>query len=1001
MPRYIFDTPKGQFDVFPSLAENKSFDLSSKLAEKKDRLVPQPLFTPNVLPSFESIRDGTSSFNPGDLHDVGNLVDAGQSSLIQAGGSLADLGRGTSNKLFNTNFNTDGSDGFSDQSIADEVAGVDPLFRQNLQAGQHAVGESVAEGDFLGAALNAAKVAIPTAVDSTASLAEIGVGAALTAVAPPLGGALFLDKARRATNKVQKAKKVIDDAKAFKEATLAGKALQKAAKLPGAALKASGQVSLLVADMTQQQIDAFRTQHGEMPSAGRVATAVLTNLVTSALEPTIISKLFIPNVKKEFVKEGIALATNIGVRSNLLNIAKRAYDGTEKLLKAGAAEAAQEYFQTWQEILVTDISPKEADDLRQAISERISDKKFIDQATTGGFLGGAAGGATKLGISTPAIAAGTAVDLTKATTKVAAKTALGGAKVAGNFAQDSANKAGLKVLSEEDRAVIKNQFENDSAVVDEKVADFESNITKVTEAETLEDILKDKGIAPLVKEEQRESGISDDDLQDPKALKSLKDKLVSKFKADQDLLKVNLEATNVGRLTKKGFDNVKDAAVKKVDSVIESIPEETIVKTILAAITVKEKADATIKAVKGVKSSAARGVINLALESGKDNISTTMTAARDLNLKDLKDATKVIKIGDETLGKRFDSLLKDVEKSVKRFDIRNDDLITKDTLSPVIKDIANVGTLQSKNFVSAAQIIRKTLASKIMDKESLADIKKAIEIYKASEAFTDKTSKGRIDSTNMAVFERRLESATTRLNREITVDNLADAVDSVSDASKQAVVKAKEKLKQAKELVSKVNIKRRLTAAKKISREEFDKVKLDIDNEKAKILEDEKTAKRVAKEKETTVPKETLGKVVKRAAQKGVEAAKDSVEVIKDTTAEVVNEVTRPKVVPEGKAHDLITKVAQGITEGAAEHMLQTIPSMVKALNKLGFKTENHLADLFKQFPGLKKDPTFLALLEGQFATNVITKDQTYIENVESDVVTKDDKDIDQFRCKK
>ena len=782
MPSYIFDNSNNPYAALPSLAESKSARLSSKLQEKREKLTPAPVpltYTPEEVEAAKQSLAGTTSA-PSD-----SLLNMAEASLYRGAGHIADSYANVRQNVFgDEDFKlSPGVDSLSDEAVADEKAGFTGREKFNLDVQN--LSESVAKGDVIDSITQGLALGPRALADSAASgvelLAGAGATAAATAATGPVGGfvtgaAIFGKKAKKAADTVDKV------------VTLADRIKKGAKAVPSVIAKSAGRTSLLTADLTEQMRQDYKEAHnGAEPSAAYYATNIPITIALNALEFGLISKA-VPRFSKPTIKE-MKESVKFMSKNHSAEAAKRIIGGVGKVISTAGAEAGQEYLQTWHEILAPVVK---GDTLKELITNAVPElgkDANQNEAIVGSILGFSAGG-TARGVSVaPAVATGLAKDTAAGTAKTVGEVT----KAAGRGLQQARSKASLKILSAKERESIRNDYEIKKAVVDEKTTEIDEKINAVTEAETYADILSDNELAPVAKEQQRDLKLTDEDLADPGKLKTLKDRIVRKQKAAQLLLKTELEGSNVAVLTKQIAKGVKDLATETAVAAIEKVPEEVVLKTVEAAITVKKNAVAAANMVKELKSSTALGIVEMGLRGAPNTAKTILTAAKELELGDLERVAEVIKEKNPTLGDKLTRLYENKKDELTNLGQRSDDLVNKETLSPVITGVAEKGNFDGQSASAVATAIKQTLSGKIADKATLATVKKALSVYKASPAFTDKATPGRINTTNMSVLEDRLENATKRLNREVTTENIEAAVDTVKTAAASVKDKVKDK----------------------------------------------------------------------------------------------------------------------------------------------------------------------------------------------------------------
>jgi hypothetical protein len=565
----------------------------------------------------------------------------------------------------------------------------------------------------------------------------------------------------------RKAKQAVDVGE--KVVSLADRIKKGAKAVPTVAAKSAGKTSLLTADITEQMRQDYMAAHnGEQPSASWYVTNVPITMALNAVELGIISKA-VPNLPKSFVKEMKRTVSGMS-KSHAANAAKRIFEGTKKVVASAGAEAGQESGESLNAFVTTAAEQLGMDDKQT-------------EAIVGSILGAAAGGTARGVAVAPGVAAGTAKDVTVGTAATAAK-------AIGKGLDTARVAASMKLLNEKDRKVVANLHRVKSKVVAEKTADLESKIDTVSKAETYQDIIADEALQTEAKKIQGELQLTDVDLENPAKLKVLKDKLVSAQKAKQLLLKTELETSRLSAISKKIGKNVKDIAVESAEKAVQFaedvVPEEAVRKTIVAAITTKEAADAAIEAAKNIRSSTAYGVVEMGLKGGAKRTKTAYNAAQGLELSDLQNVISIVKDVNPELHRRLQRTYDNKKQLFSELGQSNQDLVTEENLSPIIKSAAKAGTLGKQSAVALIDSIIGTTASVISDKDTLAQVKKAFEVYKASGDTT-------IDETNIGVIEDKLKNATNRLNLEPTKENVGAAASKVVETVKKGAEKVKEK----------------------------------------------------------------------------------------------------------------------------------------------------------------------------------------------------------------
>ena len=785
MPNYIFDKSNNPYAPLPSLADSKTLRLSDKLFEKQQKLTPPPVPlnpTPEeVAAAHERLSNGAGN---GD-----SLLNMAEASVYRGAGHIADsYANIRQNALGNTDFRlSEDVDNLSDEKFSDAKAGF--TGREVFNADVNQLSDSVSKGNVIDSVTQGLALGPRALADSAASGIELAAGVAATAGATAIGGPIL----GAATGSAVFGKKVKDTIDTTEKVVTLAERIKKGAKaIPSAIVKNASKTSLLTADLTEQMRQEYKSTHNdEEPSAAYYATNIPITIALNAVEFGLISKA-IPKFSKPTIKE-MKESVKFMSKNHSVEAAKRIFNGTKKVVSAAGAEAGQEYLQTWHEILAPVVSGDTIKDLVATAAIELGKDNNQTEAIVGSILGFSAGGTARAAVAAPTVTAGLGVDAVGATIKTAGEVT----KATGRGLRKVQNAVSLKVLSTQDRESIRNDYNIKKEIVNEKTAELDASINTITESKTHADILTDERLAPVVKEQQVALGFTDEDLNDADKLQTLKDRIVRKQKAAQALLRVELQTSNAAVLTKQITKNVQDLAVETAVAAIESVPEEVVVKTIETGIAAKDKSIAAVKAVKELKSSTALGMVEMGIKNAVGSSKTIITAATNLDPRDLKRVASVITNVNPKLGDQLTRLYQNKVDALKTVGLRNTDLVNKETLSPVVTSVASSGTLEGQSAPAVASAIKSTLASKIADKSTLETIKKAVAVYKASPAFTDKTSPGRIDETNMTVLENRLQNATDRLNKAITKENVSETVDKVKSTVGDTASKIKKSVTDA------------------------------------------------------------------------------------------------------------------------------------------------------------------------------------------------------------
>lgn len=739
----------------PSLAMQKSASLAAATVEKKRRLDPAQAAADEAA---------LSDANLGDIFEAG-LLEARENLFDAISGYEAPEGVDRNEQI---------------RQYAEAEAGLKPGDRQRLVGDkQDAVADSLAygsialdEGRYLDAAGNYVKaagqsvVAAPgTIAESGAGLVELAAGAAATA----LGGGAGIPLLARRGQKV------------FEGGNKLFKAVGKAKGVIANAPRAAAQVSVLATDQTQRQINDFTKEHGVAPTRDQAAGMFATTMMSYMLDPTIIKNLFVPKFKKQISSEIRTIGKNLGTGSNLKNIAGRLVDGGLKVLAAGGAEAGQEYIQTWVEQLNVGMGPEQRKEFMGSLRELLSDPENQKQAQLASFLGFGAGAGIRAGIAAPQAVAGTAVDTAKGTAKVTVKAAGAVTKKVGEKVQNVANKAANKVLSEEERAIIKGDHASKTVAERAVLEKFKSSAETVANADTLEEI-KDPEIQKALSAARQGLGFTDQDMEDKANVRKVKDTVVRAYKAQATVINTKLAGSLGAEVAKQSAANVKDAAVEEAVKAVEAVSPG--VKAVVA--TVKKTSEKAAEEVKKLRSSTAYGIIELSASAGKEELKTIGEAAKSLSMDDLKRTANIVgEMGETQVSRQLENLIRQKEKALKRAGVKTSDVINTDTLSPIIKDVADVKNIAPENVAPVSVAINETVAGKIDDIETLEQVEAAVKALEATAEFKNQTQ-GAMSRDGVVAVKRKLIAARARLEETGVVGKTVKAAKKAAKAVKDA-----------------------------------------------------------------------------------------------------------------------------------------------------------------------------------------------------------------------
>lgn len=723
-----------------SLADHKRQRLAVRTQEKQEKAAPAPVV------DVESLAFG--DYGSGDT-----LARQAASSVRQGGGRIFDLGGSAVNKLFGTDIDVAPETGMSNQELADAAAGFTgrERYEQDVAGLRQGIAEAEGISDVPGLLSQAAVLGPRVLADSANTFIELAAGTALT------GGAGLAAKGIQGAYKLfSAADKATDVAKASK------KAASTLGKAPAWLAKQTSKTSLMTADLTEGMRQDYIKEHGEEPSAAWYAVNVPVTMALNAVELGIITKLA-PKMGKEVIKD-MKEAVKVMSSENRKNVARRAFRGVKKVFEGAGAEAGQEYLQSWHEILATKIEGGDLSEITtEALREFGMDENQID-ATLGLLLGGAAGGTARAVTAAPTAAVAATGDVVKGVVKTGAK-----------IAQSAADKASLSILSQEERDTLREQYETRKEAVDQKISEMTTTADAVDKATTVDEL---QAINPeVILKAQGDVGMTDEEMAQPKNLQRIKDKVASAYRADAAVIKGELEASNVARIAKKAAINVVDKSVAKAKELIKDIPVEELVAI------AKDLGEKSITAVKELKSSTARGIVDLGLREGANQTKAVVAAAKSLDLDDLNRVAAVIGVKHPGLGDKLRNLAKTKRAELEKIGQRSKKVTTAENLSPAIVQMAKEPLIGKADMAGAAIVLTNVLAGNIHSKDALGTIEEALGAYTRSPGAKPGT---------VRVLNNRLDAAKKRLDRPTTGDvietvkkaatDVADKIDKAIDA---------------------------------------------------------------------------------------------------------------------------------------------------------------------------------------------------------------------------
>lgn len=925
--------------TIPSLAQRKSMSLAAATVEKNRRLDPREALAAEIKADAEMRRQ---------QQEQADLLDIAESSLRQVPKSLYDFGR---EQIFDLAPNRTEQ---QRQAESDLEAGVTSADRQRLVSDkQQAVADAYVNDDWMGVASSVAEAALPTIADSSGAIAEIGAMSLATGLAGPATAPLWARKGQQAKKVLEQTRAGIQaavNAKKSQPEKLLSAGLDKGVELAKKAPKAATQVSLAAVDQTQANISEFRELHGADPTKENVAGMLAINLLTLSAQPGIVKNFFVPDFKKGMIKEIRNLGANLKGGSNLKAVGMRFVEALKATGQAAGAEGIQEYVQTWGEALNVGMGPEQQKEFWSSVLEIAGNEDKQLEAIVAGFLGAGAGGTIRGATAIPAATAGIALDTAKGTAKTAVNLGVKGTKAV-------TNAASYKLLSQEDRDAIKEQYEAKSAAVDISNANLKNNIESVRSAKTFKDLVQNQEVAALTRQIQADNQITDEDLQDTANLKKMKNALQRVYNRDIDLARAELEASNIASIARKTGKNVKTGAQKAAQAVAD-IVDVDIQK--LQAKAAEISADA-VRAVKEVKSGTALGLIELGITNSKKNSKLILAAAKDLSLKDIRRVAAVIGEIDPDLGRKLKGIEFDKTKTLEKLGRIRNKVISKPDLPKPIRDIVKNGTVKTDEAASLNVLINEITSSQIADLETLAEVDNALRAYENSAVFKEQNTKGVMSPKSMEVNKDRIESFRRKLNKK----KKSKTETFVDELSEKGIIPILGDTAAVKKLMETWNTDTAQGIVKKV-KDLGENMKVDLSTPEKEAEFEAKVASAIEKAKRVVVgPKK----------RKTVPKPSDPEKV-------------------QGSLFDKLTTVSNLLAQNNSDftdQMIEDVEVIVELVNKSGFETREDFADLMEQFPGMANNQRFYNKISNYFPDDPGTPEQS--DNV--DTATSSDSDIE------
>lgn len=332
--------------------------------------------------------------------------------------------------------------------------------------------------------------------------------------------------------------------------------------LPGLAnaLKRNVGLAAVIGQESNSDIEEFtKNNNGEEPTAGKVAQIVGTNALMFSLDRLAFKDLL--NAKDGLV----AMAKNVA-EDAVPALALKAIGVATKIAKGGATEGAQEYIQTWGEILNVNLG---ADG--KTLEEIWNDPELRREAQAGGIMGAGAGSQISI--------VGSAADLVNVAGEATRKKRT--AEELKAQAKEGMDKRASELDAEAEVTAEPVVEPTEEEVVAEKEAKTEETLATYTEAlkaqgldeetvtaqtEVMRKKLSDLGIDETLTAEDRSAGLSVESTDvegiDVKAKGSKKSKTADAINMSDDVMTTILE----GKFTKQTMEDIIDTKQNTKDT---------------------------------------------------------------------------------------------------------------------------------------------------------------------------------------------------------------------------------------------------------------------------------------------------------------------------------------------------------------------------------------------------------------------------------------------------
>ncbi len=735
---------RNPYRPLPSLASVKASQLATRLADKQEKLQPQP------------------RLSDADIQQIMGQEESGYGDLAEAAllRSVYNLGDLVTGRTVDPNIVS---------QIADETAGVSPELRARETAKQDAVLQSLARGDYGTAAIDAIKAAPGVLSDSASTVPEIALGSLLTGLVPGGQGAGAALLGRRA-------KKAVDTVKSVKNRY--EKIADQVKRVAKMSAQAAGQTSILTADIMQQQRNEYKAQYGEDMPIERLAAGTALTMLTTAWQPAMIRNLYVPkgkqfvgkNVKEKFENEVKSLIKR-AERGTAENLTQNVVQGAKRVAAAGGAEAVQEYAQSWAEILSVHYGKDQTLNALSTAFEAYGDKTLQSL-----FLGGAAGATMRGATAAPAVAGKSTYDV-----------AVGIEQKAAQAAAKRAQSAAEKILPQSDLEKIQEDFKTDKAVSKKLFKANTKKAKQLMDAVKFEDVKNEEIQADLLVE------AGDQNLSDPKVFKKMQERVYGKYRAQvvQSEVKFRTKAA-VKTAGVAGKETVKAAAD------LVGITQEDVDKVITKAKTLGVKA---VDELKNYNKSTTYAMMREGVAYGEEQSKENLQA---LKKSVVGNTPKTIRKFAKTIGNAMPetaAILKEeaakIEDAQRVTGVKKDRLVDTKDLSLTTRRIAQIGKVD-KDPEAVGQNIVLDGEAEFENTEVTGILKKAIAAYEKTDLFKNQ-EEGSYSPARINAIKDRIANFESAQKEKVTAKAKAKVQKFYEDQKTVLEEKTKEGTEAAKQ----------------------------------------------------------------------------------------------------------------------------------------------------------------------------------------------------------